>query len=1051
MMRITSYFKRSTSVDVPGSERQAGGRITQRVSQGSVKFEPPKDEWVRGGKLRKPTPQVRRTFEQHTRLLNELFPRGVDSIEPEDDGLTLRDRIGREAHVSAREGPAVYVPATAYEGERENPFAALGARLQQAKVRVKPPEDTQAKLKSRMKQLIDTRKVPHEPAIRIRGDWGQEAAREVCRQWAQDLQDRREDAVSPLALSRVKALDYERRHRDEIPAEQRILSPKADKQDYYDAMVLALLDAAGVKDAKAVLDSYKKLDSTGLARQPATLAALASSAVGAAQNFTPDLTVKAALAGARFAIQGFTTKAMFDTGVRRLEDKGTEDLLTRGWADVPPSAKDAPDVLAASASVIAHLNSVKKNLRQIESALAALDAAHVRHASEGTTQSGRGVQQAREALQIAFAKFCRQAEVRDRYKMASESAKGEFRGNERYFYASYAGHLMTLTASLLSILTPTVIAGSVTGGIGAAAVVGALALYGGYRLSNAPSKDGEAKVRRAIVMLGKSVDLLADDRPASRVKRAQAYERYIAARNKSRWMRPAAKADARRQARTDLLAELNRISDADAATPRLSSRQNWEVYGTYRVHRREIVQAVESGTLQRNDAVLALQRLKARFEEEHREDFLPDSVLSAWASPMSARNGQAKRLLVGKVAETARRLVDFEAASRKAQQGAVLVRRGAGTDREQYGRRLEAELRSRLLNLVNFDLAERRLRQACLGAQATAEVPLLALSALAAVDDPDLHALYCGDATEQNKAELVAKKLTAGEVWRYTYTNAGSVLAPALAGVGVAATDVGVTGSKAVGVPLNYHYNDHKLALYAGPMAQPAGHLNAGDRAGLKQRELGPKWLAATARQGDPVLVSLPIASEDVPCFSTDDQQVAAALNDVVRQFRRLGAVPDGLVLAPLGEEALSGSMGAGAIEESLMRLDGTTAHHRQAYQNATGRQKLALHVEQAKSLWKQVGASMVGLPTQALAQAWLRSTRSSMKDAADTDVAARARSALAREVPAERSPVLPSVHTLLQGQRQEPPEQWAKSVRTALGVSGPEDREDPPPDGPMV
>ncbi len=73
-----------------------------------------------------------------------------------------------------------------------------------------------------------------------------------------------------------------------------------------------------------------------------------------------------------------------------------------------------------------------------------------------------------------------------------------------------------MTATILGILTPVVVSASVTTGVTAAAAALAAVMYVGYQLSTGPSRDGEAKAKRAIVALAKSLDLLAATPPGSR-------------------------------------------------------------------------------------------------------------------------------------------------------------------------------------------------------------------------------------------------------------------------------------------------------------------------------------------------------------------------------------------------------------------------------------------------------------------------------------------------------------------------------------------------------
>ena len=248
-------------------------------------------------------------------------------------------------------------------------------------------------------------------------------------------------------------------------------------------------------------------------------------------SFIPDVSVKAVLAGVRVVLNAVTAKAQFDSGATRFRNAGTEKTHVVGEADAPPTAKSASSVLGTSSRLVGAALSgdmrIARDLSRLQGELAALEEAHARLEREDSPRHREAVRQATARLDKGFARFCHQAQLKDRYKAASENAKVEWRGNQRGLTVSYGVSALQLTATTLLIITPGLVAAPVSAGVSAAAAGVAALAYLGYQLSDGPSKDGEAKARRKIVALGKSMDVLAGQQAGQQRSRAQAYETYL--------------------------------------------------------------------------------------------------------------------------------------------------------------------------------------------------------------------------------------------------------------------------------------------------------------------------------------------------------------------------------------------------------------------------------------------------------------------------------------------------------------------------------------------
>ena len=374
------------------------------------------------------------------------------------------------------------------------------------------PRTSRGTLKGRLTQLIDNKKIPFTPPIQL-ARWDAESALEICHGLRNS-----QSASPPIAeLSRLVALNFERAHGDAIPADkrgQRILPEGATEDAYYREMIATFLKAAGVEDAGEVLESFKQAGTGGLHRQQVLTSSTAGGVVsGVAQLAASTHPIaKTALSAVQLVLTAITTELSFESGGRRLRNAGTEEVLPLGKADASPSAKTGPNVVGAAAVLAMRLPKITQCVKRMEQAKARLDAAQAALAREDLTPAERAqaeseVRAAGEELGIAYARFSYRNEIKSDYKTASESMKIEYQGNKRYLGVGGASAALGITSTVLGIL-PHAAAAAVTGGFSVAATAAIALMYVGYQLSTGPSKDGEAKAKRAIVALGKSLDLM---------------------------------------------------------------------------------------------------------------------------------------------------------------------------------------------------------------------------------------------------------------------------------------------------------------------------------------------------------------------------------------------------------------------------------------------------------------------------------------------------------------------------------------------------------------
>lgn len=865
----------------------------------------------------------------------------------------------------------------------------------------KPPRGT---IRDRFEQMIDMKKVPQPPALRVEA-WNEKTAMQICEGWHGSLVEK----VSIPELSHLLALNFERAHADEIPPEraaERLLPEGAGKADYYEAMVETFLKAIGADDDEMgkILDSFKRAGVGALHRQPVLASSTANGILGAVQigaGLHPP--AKVALSTVQLVLSAVTSALAVFSSKLRFRNSGTEEIMPYGKADAPPSGKIGPSVAGASWKLLTQLGKINADVKEMEAALADLEHAQAERSSapEGTAAwhlAERKLRAAGDDLSIGFAAFCFRSELKAQYKAASESAKVEYRGNEINLGLGYVNGAASLTATLMAIFAPTAPA---TFGISVAAVaVGALA-YLGYQLSTGPSKDGEAKATRAIVALAKSADLMGGNASKQQKARAEAYRTYIGER---RSRDPAVKSGAR----SKLLETLRQIAADDRTEDDFRPLANWTAYADYRARRNEkvaqiegdhqrllglvregiearrsapawtgpggasatvaqdapsreldlVTEVLEADRAQRSQA--ALQALDAEFAQTHEAKFNAGTVTSAWKTPYRMRFDSMGRLLLGKVAASTRALL-------KHTTGAMPE---SGPQAQFHTTRLAGKrqtLKASLRDWINFETAQARLKEAAkLPAGDTAAVReklASAARALAAIGDPDAQALFTGDGRAQVEATRLAKRLTAGEEERYTMTMGGAATVAATVNTFGAAFSLGVNVKKDIlasqGHPWHTHYGDQKDGQVVAQGAAPVtAHYSAGERARFQKTEMA-RLLAILKRKGEPLKLALDVPEAEA--YSTVDPQLDfkaldASLDTLVNDLETRTDIADELTLSVGGRKVTAG------------RLDGTTDYYTWRREQSSRRTRAAFRLGQARVVGKAAWLSLASPVAQALA-----------------------------------------------------------------------------------
>ncbi|MHA6904733.1 type III effector protein [Ralstonia syzygii subsp. celebesensis] len=770
------------------------------------------------------------------------------------------------------------------------------------------------------------------------------------------------------------------------------------------------------KDVAATLESFKKAGTGGLHRQPVTISSTVGGAVSTAQYAaSAHMPTKIALSGVQTLLTLLTTRLAFDSADLRFRNAGTEEVMPLGRADAAPGAKTGPNVLRASGRLAWDLRKISANVRKMEQAQAALEKAHAAYdaaqATIGTAQEAldtaetalaatqavldaptkaklfqhlqavpdiaqaqkdvalatktlqqgqqdaqqaqKDIQAAGEKLKIAFAKFCLRNELKSDYKTAAESAKIEYHGNKRFLGVSVATGAANLTATTLGIFTPVLVSATVTTGVTVAAAALAVVLYLGYQLSSGPSKDGEAKARRAIVALTKSLDLLAGNAAKQQKARAAAYRTYLAEK------RIANKPEVRKQAKAKLIATLDEIARKDTTQNDLDPLKNWLDY----VGHEEAVKAA-------GDDLEAVRNLEETFSQAHGAQFNTKTVAEAWKTPERMRFDSMGRLLLGKVSESFAAVHTFNAETERAAPSES--KRQAYARRQIHAGKL-ADVKASLRDWIRFEQAQSQMKAALQEKDPDQARATLrgAAQALAAIRDPDAQALFSRDGRKQVEATELAKRMTIGERERYTITNAGPATLAAAVNITGAVASLGLNIDKAVaqshGVTIPAQYGDQNdartLAQGSAPVTAP---YVAAERARFQKTRMA-KTLQTLAREGDRVTLKLDLPAGRATALDAGDTDTDQALDNLIKQLEGLRDIPDELTLSVGGQKLASG------------KLDGTTSYQNWRYQDAPASTKAKFQMRKMGMVADNLAISVVTPFAQSVAQVPLSMTRAAV------------------------------------------------------------------------
>ncbi len=835
-------------------------------------------------------------------------------------------------------------------------------------------------MRKRFARLLNTKLVPHLPARRFAAEWPT-AAREICKDWVDTQNDHNVTTVSLVALSRMKALEYERKNLAAIHEDQRLLPATATKADYYQAEIEAFLAAVNEQDPQAVQESFKLAGSGGLHRQHATVGATISNSLSVAALLTPDPVSKLALVATRGLTQLYTSAAVIAAGPRRFRNACTEDIIPLGRADASAAAKRAPNMLQASLAVMRTLKikDVNKSLEQMEVAMKKLE-----RARDGGTVSAR--QDTREQLELAFARICHQLSVKTAYKTSSESAKIEFIGNLRYLLSSYTGTAAVLTAAMIAVMTPVFIDAVVTGGLIGAATALTVVLYLGYQLGPGPSRDGEDKAKRAIVALVKMLEVLGGENTQSTRQRGEAYADYLQNRKVPRLTRPAERKRIREAALATLQDRLEAIAAIKPPPAGLDLKTNWDAYSAHLRVAKEKAAGAEKNKLDEPAREQQLIEHDNEFSRLHRQDFAVAELVAAWKTPMLIRMDAASRLVKGRVAQSTKRLLKL-----KHNETATTWRSRAGQiDRRRVAIEMqEQDLRERLCDMFNLELALQDLKLAP-GASVNSVNQTRATERIAAITNTDVQQLFCGNAEEQVEAIKLSKELTAGESERYTNANTGLAAFGIGLNLGVAGADLVVNVGKATNAFPTLQFNDYKLVALSQAGAAPGAHQSAGDRAAFQLREMQKLLEETELKEPAPEhRVQLVLESNVV---QPGDAAVDAFLHELVEDIGESDVVPRALHLTlQHASPAAAGPPASAAVPASAetetevvaVNLKPTTAFHRMQYKKNPPAQRRRHTRHQIAVIWRQTAMSIAGLPVQAFAQHRVRKAAPTLAKAA--------------------------------------------------------------------
>ncbi|AXV84072.1 type III effector protein (plasmid) [Ralstonia solanacearum] len=880
----------------------------------------------------------------------------------------------------------------------------------------RPPRSARGTMKDRLKQLVHIKQVPQKPAISV-DSWDEHATFKICEQWreGQTRQPSVPGLARLAALNFERAQAHS--IPEDKKEQRLLPEGASEATYYQAMIETFLKTVGiEDKDVAATLESFKKAGTGGLHRQPVTISSTVGGAVSTAQYAaSAHMPTKIALSGVQTLLTLLTTRLAFDSADLRFRNAGTEEVMPLGRADAAPGAKTGPNVLRASGRLAWDLRKISANVRKMEQAQAALEKAHAAYdaaqATIGTAQEAldtaetalaatqavldaptkaklfqhlqavpdiaqaqkdvalatktlqqgqqdaqqaqKDIQAAGEKLKIAFAKFCLRNELKSDYKTAAESAKIEYHGNKRFLGVSVATGAANLTATTLGIFTPVLVSATVTTGVTAAAAALAVVLYLGYQLSSGPSKDGEAKARRAIVALAKSLDLLAGNAAKQQKARAAAYRTYLAEK------RIANKPEVRKQAKAKLIATLDEIARKDTTQNDLDPLKNWLDY----VGHEEAVKAA-------GDDLEAVRNLEETFSQTHGAQFNTKTVAEAWKTPERMRFDSMGRLLLGKVSESFAAVHTFNAETERAAPSES--KRQAYARRQIHAGKL-ADVKASLRDWIRFEQAQSQMKAALQEKDPDQARATLrgAAQALAAIRDPDAQALFSRDGRKQVEATELAKRMTIGERERYTITNAGPATLAAAVNITGAVASLGLNIDKAVaqshGVTVPAQYGDQNdartLAQGSAPVTAP---YVAAERARFQKTRMA-KTLQTLAREGDRVTLKLDLPAGRATALDAGDTDTDQALDNLIKQLEGLRDIPDELTLSVGGQKLASG------------KLDGTTSYQNWRYQDAPASTKAKFQMRKMGMVADNLAISVVTPFAQSVAQVPLSMTRAAV------------------------------------------------------------------------
>lgn len=866
--------------------------------------------------------------------------------------------------------------------------ATVGQQARDASAPAPSSRSLRGTVKGRLSQLFDIKKVPHKPAVAVQR-WDEEATLGICERWAEG-QRRKPSAVS---LSRLAALNFERARPDAIPADmssQRLLPVGSSEDDYNREMIVTLIKAVSPYDVDAVIDSFKKAGTGGLHRKSVTASSTMGGALSVAQlAASSHPPAKTALSAIQVLMTGLTTQLAFDSADLRVGTAGTEEVMPLGKADAPPSAKTGPNVLQASSRVVWDLRKIGHAVAKMERAQQALDEAHIRVDDPLATpaqrkQAERDAAAAAQALSIAYARFCLRNELKTDYKTAAESAKIEYHGNKHYIANSVASGALSVSTTLLGVLTPVLVSATVTAGVTGAAVALAALLYVAYQLSPLPSKDGEAKAKRAIVALAKSIDLFAGNAAAQQKARAAAYRAYIAEK------RLTPDLELRKQAKARLLAQLEKIARDDTTKKDVDPQQNWRDYTGYRRN----VEAAAGDEA-------AVHAIESAFTDEIEGRFNSAMVGEAWKTPERMRFDSMGRILSGTISES---IASLHAHNAEAARMASRDSKRDARARLQVHAGARANVKAALRDWIYFEVARSRMK-AALGEAEPArarEQMTAAAHALSQVANRSARDLFSGDASKQVDATEMAKRMTIGERERYTVTNGGPAALGGVANMLGATAGLGLNVEKAValshGVQTPAQFGDQNdarvLAQSTAPVTAP---YTAAERTRFQKTGMA-KLVKTIARKGERVKTTLALPTNDGKPFDLLDRGCDAALEKLVDELEATRDIPDEIAVSLGGEKLPPG------------KFDGTTAYYKWRYEKAPFSAKAKFLSRRMGMLAGSIGVSVASPVAQGIAQIPLKTTR------ADIDrgnaMSARVRERLTRAAAPPPQDTAPEVET---------------------------------------